>query len=80
MGIIGGNGAGKSTLFRMIMGEEAPDGGQLRLGDTVVPMYADQDRWAGGRAEEGPRLLPCAAAPAGVPARRSRRRRHRRLC
>jgi ABC-type polysaccharide/polyol phosphate transport system ATPase subunit len=44
VGIIGGNGAGKSTLFRMIMGEEVPDGGKLELGDTVVPMYVDQGR------------------------------------
>ena len=44
MGIIGGNGAGKSTLFRMIMGKDKPDGGQLQLGDTVVPMYVDQSR------------------------------------
>mmetsp|Transcript_38442 Transcript_38442/g.114036 ORF Transcript_38442/g.114036 Transcript_38442/m.114036 type:complete len:670 (-) Transcript_38442:645-2654(-) len=46
VGIIGGNGAGKSTLFRMIMGEMAPDRGELRLGDTVVPMYVDQSREA----------------------------------
>lgn len=44
VGIIGGNGAGKSTLFRMIMGKEAPDGGVLRVGETVVPMYVDQSR------------------------------------
>ncbi|GLC42782.1 hypothetical protein PLESTB_001417500 [Pleodorina starrii] len=46
VGIIGGNGAGKSTLFRMIMKQQTPDGGQLRLGDTVVPMYVDQSREA----------------------------------
>ncbi|GLI60196.1 hypothetical protein VaNZ11_002265 [Volvox africanus] len=46
VGIIGGNGAGKSTLFRMIMQQQNPDGGQLRLGDTVVPMYVDQSREA----------------------------------
>ncbi len=44
VGIIGGNGAGKSTLFRMIMGQDKPDKGELRLGDTVVPMYVDQSR------------------------------------
>ncbi|KAG2434937.1 hypothetical protein HYH02_012134 [Chlamydomonas schloesseri] len=44
VGIIGGNGAGKSTLFRMIMKQQTPDGGALRLGDTVVPMYVDQSR------------------------------------
>ena len=44
VGIIGGNGAGKSTLFRMIMKQDSPDKGTLRLGDTVVPMYVDQSR------------------------------------
>lgn len=44
VGIIGGNGAGKSTLFRMIMNQDTPDKGTLRLGDTVVPMYVDQSR------------------------------------
>ncbi|GFR42797.1 hypothetical protein Agub_g3762 [Astrephomene gubernaculifera] len=44
VGIIGGNGAGKSTLFRMIMKQQVPDGGNLRLGETVVPMYVDQSR------------------------------------
>ena len=46
VGIVGGNGAGKSTLFRMIVGEEQPDAGSLRMGDTVVPMYVDQSRAA----------------------------------
>jgi energy-dependent translational throttle protein EttA len=44
VGIVGANGAGKSTLFRMITGSDAPDGGNLRIGETVVPMYVDQDR------------------------------------
>ncbi len=44
VGIIGANGAGKTTLFRMIMGEEQPDGGALRVGPTVVPSYVDQSR------------------------------------
>jgi ATP-binding cassette ChvD family protein len=44
VGIIGANGAGKTTLFRMITGDEAPDGGALRLGDTVQLGYADQSR------------------------------------
>jgi sulfate-transporting ATPase len=44
VGIIGPNGAGKTTLFRMIVGEEKPDGGMLRVGDTVVPAYVDQNR------------------------------------
>ncbi|MBK8903674.1 MAG: energy-dependent translational throttle protein EttA [Anaerolineaceae bacterium] len=44
VGIIGPNGAGKTTLFRMIVGEEQPDGGSLRLGDTVKLAYVDQSR------------------------------------
>src|SRR4051812_19035220 len=44
VGIIGPNGAGKTTLFRMIVGQETPDGGTLRVGDTVVPAYVDQNR------------------------------------
>jgi sulfate-transporting ATPase len=44
VGIIGPNGAGKTTLFRMIVGEEQPDGGALRLGDTVQLAYVDQSR------------------------------------
>ncbi|MEX0383072.1 energy-dependent translational throttle protein EttA [Spiribacter sp. 1M153] len=43
-GIIGPNGAGKTTMFRMIVGREAPDAGQLRLGDTVDLAYVDQSR------------------------------------
>src|SRR5205085_7447886 len=44
VGIIGPNGAGKTTLFRMIVGQEKPDAGNLRVGDTVVPAYVDQNR------------------------------------
>ena len=44
VGIVGGNGAGKSTLFRMIMGQEQPDGGQLVVGQTVRLMCVDQAR------------------------------------
>ena len=44
VGIIGPNGAGKTTLFRMFTGEEKPDGGDLRLGETVVLGYVDQSR------------------------------------
>jgi ATP-binding cassette ChvD family protein len=44
VGVIGPNGAGKTTLFRMIAGSEAPDGGELRLGDTVQLAYVDQTR------------------------------------
>jgi energy-dependent translational throttle protein EttA len=42
VGIIGPNGAGKSTIFRMIMGEEQPDGGTFSIGDTVKIAYVDQ--------------------------------------
>jgi ATP-binding cassette ChvD family protein len=44
VGVIGGNGAGKTTLFRMITGQERPDAGTLRLGETVVLSYVDQTR------------------------------------
>jgi ATPase subunit of ABC transporter with duplicated ATPase domains len=44
VGVIGPNGAGKTTLFRMIAGEEAPDDGSLRIGDTVQLAYVDQSR------------------------------------
>ena len=44
VGMIGPNGAGKTTLFRMIVGQEKPDDGTLRVGDTVVPAYVDQGR------------------------------------
>ena len=43
-GVIGPNGAGKTTLFRMIIGQESADAGQIRIGDTVVPAYVDQSR------------------------------------
>ncbi len=49
VGIIGPNGAGKTTLFRMIIGEERPDGGSLKLGDTVVISYQDQTRTLEGK-------------------------------
>jgi ATP-binding cassette ChvD family protein len=42
VGIIGPNGAGKTTLFRMIMNEEQPDGGSIRIGETVKIGYVDQ--------------------------------------
>jgi sulfate-transporting ATPase len=48
VGVIGPNGAGKTTLFRMITGEETPDGGTLRLGETVQLGYVDQSRDALG--------------------------------
>ncbi len=44
VGVIGPNGAGKTTLFRMITGQEKPDGGTLRIGETVAIGYVDQSR------------------------------------
>jgi sulfate-transporting ATPase len=44
VGVIGPNGAGKTTLFRMITGQETPDGGSLRVGETVKLGYVDQSR------------------------------------
>jgi sulfate-transporting ATPase len=44
VGVIGPNGAGKTTLFRMITGQEVPDAGSLRIGDTVKLGYVDQSR------------------------------------
>jgi ATP-binding cassette ChvD family protein len=49
VGVIGPNGAGKTTLFRMIAGQESPDSGDLRVGDTVQLAYVDQ-----ARADLGP--------------------------
>jgi energy-dependent translational throttle protein EttA len=44
VGVIGPNGAGKTTLFRMIIGQDKPDAGSLRVGDSVVLSYVDQSR------------------------------------
>jgi ATP-binding cassette ChvD family protein len=44
VGVIGPNGAGKTTLFRMLVGQETPDTGTIRLGDTVELAYVDQSR------------------------------------
>ncbi|MGO9018909.1 MAG: energy-dependent translational throttle protein EttA [Syntrophobacteraceae bacterium] len=46
IGVIGPNGAGKTTLFRMIIGQEKPDSGAIKLGDTVKLAYVDQSREA----------------------------------
>jgi energy-dependent translational throttle protein EttA len=75
VGVIGPNGAGKTTLFRMITGEEQPDAGSLRLGETVQVGHVDQSRDAlkaehsvweeitGGRdeVEMGKRAVPSRA-------------------
>jgi energy-dependent translational throttle protein EttA len=79
VGIIGPNGAGKTTLFRMITGQEKPDGGSLRIGPTVTLGYVDQSRdsLAGGKTvweeisqgqdeiELGKRKVPSRAYVAG---------------
>src|SRR6266851_8950337 len=44
VGVIGANGAGKTTLFRMIVGQEEPDAGELKIGETVALSYVDQSR------------------------------------
>jgi len=44
VGVVGPNGAGKTTLFRMIVGQEKPDAGTLRVGETVKLAYVDQSR------------------------------------
>jgi sulfate-transporting ATPase len=44
VGVIGPNGAGKTTMFRMIVGEDTPDGGELKVGETVSLAYVDQGR------------------------------------
>jgi ATP-binding cassette ChvD family protein len=44
VGVIGPNGAGKTTLFRMLTGQETPDSGTMRVGDSVVMGYVDQSR------------------------------------
>ncbi|MGA1051245.1 MAG: energy-dependent translational throttle protein EttA [Ilumatobacteraceae bacterium] len=44
VGVIGANGAGKTTLFRMLVGQEQPDAGAIRVGDTVQLSYVDQSR------------------------------------
>jgi ATP-binding cassette ChvD family protein len=48
IGVIGPNGAGKTTLFRMLIGQEKPDAGELKIGDTVQLAYVDQSRDALG--------------------------------
>ena len=49
VGVIGPNGAGKTTLFRLILGSEKPDGGVLKIGETVKLAYVDQNRTLNGK-------------------------------
>jgi ATPase subunit of ABC transporter with duplicated ATPase domains len=51
VGVIGPNGAGKTTLFRMVIGQEKPDAGTIRLGETVKLAYVDQSRDVLGAAK-----------------------------
>ena len=44
VGVIGPNGVGKTTLFSMLVGDEKPDAGSIRVGDTVQMAYVDQNR------------------------------------
>ena len=74
VGVIGPNGAGKTTLFRMITGQEAPDSGSIRAGDTVKLGYVDQSRDALNDAKtvweeisEGHEII--ALGPREVPSR-----------
>ncbi|MHB1072787.1 MAG: energy-dependent translational throttle protein EttA [Gemmatimonadaceae bacterium] len=48
VGVIGPNGAGKTTLFRMIIGQEQPDAGTLKIGETAILAYVDQNRTLDG--------------------------------
>ena len=78
VGVIGPNGAGKTTLFRMIAGEETPDAGVLRVGDTVELAYVDQSR--GGldpqntvwKEISGTRISSCSASVRSTRASTSR--------
>jgi ATPase subunit of ABC transporter with duplicated ATPase domains len=44
VGVLGPNGVGKTTLIRILVGQDQPDAGQLRIGDTVRMSYVDQNR------------------------------------
>ena len=61
VGVIGPNGAGKTTLFRMITGQEKPDAGTIRVGETVKLGYVDQSRDASTRTRRSGRRSPTGA-------------------
>ncbi|MGB7159977.1 MAG: energy-dependent translational throttle protein EttA [Tepidisphaeraceae bacterium] len=58
VGIIGPNGSGKTTLFRMILGQEKPDAGTIRIGESVKLAYVEQSRESLGRADSGMGVSP----------------------
>ena len=69
VGVIGPNGAGKTTLFRMITGQEKPDAGTIKIGESVQLGYVDQSRDSARRQEERlggnlrrPRPASCSAS------------------
>ena len=63
IGVIGANGVGKTTLFRMIVGQETPDRGTLKVGDSVVVSYVDQNRDASTPTTRFSRRLPAGSTP-----------------
>ena len=63
VGVVGPNGAGKTTLFRMIVGQEKPDSGVLRMGDSVVFSYVDQNRDALAPTTRSFRRSPADTTP-----------------
>ena len=73
VGVVGPNGVGKSTLFRMIIGEETPDAGSLKLGDTVKFSYVDQSRPAWTRRRTSGSWSPTAWTTSRSPTSRCRR-------
>jgi RecA/RadA recombinase len=61
VGVIGPNGAGKTTLFKMITGQEQPDGGTIKVGETVKLGYVDQPRRARTQQDTSGRKSPAAS-------------------
>ncbi len=71
VGVIGPNGAGKTTLFRMITGQETPDSGVIRVGDTVKLAYVDQSRDALDPEKSIWEVTPTARTPSNWAGSRS---------